>query len=212
MVQGYCLKKYDALFKHLASWGFAVIGNDDPSTGFGISADLTFDHLIEINSDQESLFYGKLDLDKVGITGHSQGGAGVLSALSITEHAKDYLTGVSLSPTHEEMAHAFGWNYDLSKIEAPLLMIAGTKGDFETKSVIPLKMMKAMYDKIPSFKVMMRKIDMEHGQMLYSADGYVTAWFCWQLKGDEKAAEAFRVDGEIMSNPLYQDQRIDNCN
>lgn len=48
--------------------------------------------------------------------------------------------------------------------------------------------------------------------MLYSADGYMTAWFCWQLKGDEKAAKAFRVDGEIMSNPLYQDQRIDNCN
>lgn len=59
---------------------------------------------------------------------------------------------------------------------------------------------------------MMRKIDMEHGQMLYSADGYVTAWFCWQLKGDEKAAKALRVDGEIMSNPLYQDQRIDNYN
>ena len=28
-------KKYKALFKHLASWGFIVVGNDDGSTGFG---------------------------------------------------------------------------------------------------------------------------------------------------------------------------------
>ena len=27
--------------------------------------------------------------------------------------------------------------------------------------------------------------------MLYSADGYVTAWFMWQLKSDQNAAKAF---------------------
>lgn len=38
-------KKYKALFEHLASWGFIVIGNDDGSTGFGKSADETIDYI-----------------------------------------------------------------------------------------------------------------------------------------------------------------------
>ena len=171
-------KKYKALFKHLASWGFVVIGNDDGSTGFGTSSDETIDFIISENSNKDSIF----DV---------------------------YKTAVALSPTHEETAHAFGWNYDLTKITIPVLMLAGTEGDFETQSVIPLEKMKEMYNKIGSTKVMMRRIGAEHGQMLYSADGYVTAWFMWQLQGDEEASKAFIGDNpEINSNTLYQDIKI----
>lgn len=72
-------------------------------------------------------------------------------------------------------------------------MLAGTEGDFETQAVIPIEKMLAMYNKISSSKVMMRRIGAEHGQMLYFADGYVTAWFMWQLQGDEEAAKAFKT-------------------
>lgn len=202
-------KKYKALFKHLASWGFVVIGNEDGSTGFGKSADETMDLMISENSNSNSIFYGKLDLDNIGITGHSQGGAGVFIATSIMEHKYKYKTAVALSPTHEETAHQFGWKYDLTKINIPILMIAGTNGDFETQSVIPIEKMIEMYNKIPSSKVMLRRIGAEHGQMLYSADGYVTAWFMWQLQGDKKAEKAFIGDSpEIINNKLYQDVQL----
>ena len=49
-------KKYKALFKHLASWGFVVIGNDDGSTGFGKSADETIDLIISENSNRTVFF------------------------------------------------------------------------------------------------------------------------------------------------------------
>lgn len=50
---------------------------------------------------------------------------------------------------------------------------------------------------------------MDHGKMLYSADGYVTAWFMWHLQGDQNAAKAFvGDDAELPANPLYQDQQI----
>ena len=50
----------------------------------------------------------------------------------------------------------------------------------------------------------------DHGQMLYYADGYVTAWFMWLLQGDIEAAKAFSGDApELLSNALYQDQQID---
>jgi len=203
-------KKYKALFSHLASWGFIVVGNDDGSTGFGKSADETIDYLKKANGDKDSVLYGKIDVDNIGITGHSQGGAGVFTAISIMEHKEEYKTAVALSPTHEETALAFGWKYDLSKISIPALMIAGTKGDFETQLVMPIEKMIDMYHKIPSSKVMMRRIGAEHGQMLYSADGYVTAWFLWQLQGDKEASKAFIGDyPEILNNKLYQDQKID---
>lgn len=202
-------KKYKALFKHLASWGFVVIGNDDGSTGFGKSADETMDLIISENSNSNSIFYGKLDLDNIGITGHSQGGAGVFTAISIMEHKDKYKTAVALSPTHEETAHQFGWKYDLTKINAPILMIAGTSGEFEMQAVIPIEKMIEMYNKIPSLKAMARRIGAEHGQMLYSADGYVTAWFMWQLQGDEEAGKAFSGDSpEIRNNKLYQDVQL----
>ena len=51
---------------------------------------------------------------------------------------------------------------------------------------------------------------MTHDDMMYSAGGYIMAWFMWQLQGDEYAAKAFIGDSpELMSNQLYQDQRID---
>lgn len=202
-------KKYKALFKHLASWGFVVIGNDDGSTGFGKSADETMDLIISENGNRNSIFYGKLDLYNIGITGHSQGGAGVLTAISIMEHKDKYKTAVALSPTHEETAHQFGWKYDLTKINIPTLMIAGTNGEFETQAVIPIEKMLKMYNKIPSSKVMLRRIGAEHGQMLYSADGYVTAWFMWQLQRDEEAGKAFVGENpEIKNNKLYQDIQL----
>ena len=202
-------KKYKALFKHLASWGFVVIGNDDGSTGFGKSADETINLIISENNNNNSIFYGKLDLDNIGITGHSQGGAGVFTSISIMEHKDKYKTAVALSPTHEETAHQFGWKYDLTKINIPTLMIAGTNGDFETQAVIPIEKMIEMYNKIPASKAIARRIGAEHGQMLYSADGYVTAWFMWQLQGDKEAEKAFIGDSpEISNNKLYQDIQL----
>ncbi len=45
--------------------------------------------------------------------------------------------------------------------------------------------------------------------MLSFADGYMTAWFMWQLQGDTEAANAFIGENpEIMNNKLYQDQQI----
>ena len=178
-------------------------GNDESTSRFWL-------RVKDSMNDKNNVFYQKIDLGNIGITGHSQGGAGVFTSITIMEHKDDYKTAVALSPTMEETAIALGWNYDLSKINIPTLMIAGTKGDFEIKIVIPIEKMIDMYNKIPSQKVMMRRTGADHGQMLYAADGYVTAWFMWQLQGDEEAAKAFVGDSpEIMNNSLYQDQRID---
>ncbi len=200
--------KYKALFEHLASWGFVVIGNEDNESWSGLSSERSLLFLIEESNDPDSIFYGKLDLENVGISGHSQGGVAVFNAITEHKHSHYYKTAVALSPTNEEQAVSVKWHYDLTKIKIPVMLIAGTKGDFETKLVIPLEKMISMYDKLDVDKIMMRKTGYEHGEMLYQADGYVTAWFMWQLQGDGYAAEAFTGENpEIMNNGLYQDQR-----
>lgn len=126
------------------------------------------------------------------------------------ENSTYYKTAVPLSPTNEKLAAALKWHYDLSKLNIPVFLLAGTEGDFEMKTVIPEEDMNLMYDSIPSPKVMARKLECEHGDMLYSADSYVTAWLLWQLQNDETAASAFTGDApEILNNPLYRAQKID---
>lgn len=207
---GVAASKYTAWFEHMASYGFIVIGTEDPSTGKAESFDTTIAYLLKENQNKESKFYQRIDFDKVGVIGHSQGGAGVFSASTKREY-KDYIkTVIALSPAHEEMAHQFGWNYDLTQLKVPTLMLAGDTGDFETQTVLPLEKMKVMFGKIPSsFKVMARRVGADHGQMLYATDGYVTAWFMWQLQGDDTAKSAF-VDeqAEILNNKMYQDVKV----
>ena len=201
--------QYKTVFEHLASWGFIVIGSDDGSCGFGNSADECIDLIFNENLDSKSIFYEKMDTENIGITGHSQGGAGVLAALSVMNNKDCYKTAVVLSPVHEEMSYELGWNYDLTNIQTPIFLLAGTEGKFETETVIPIDKMKEMFEKIPARKSMARKVGMEHGHMLYSADGYVTAWFMWLLKGDENAAKAFWGENpELSTNKLYSDQNL----
>ena len=99
----------------------------------------------------------KLDFDNVGAVGHSQGGAGVFNAISVQDNSAVYKTAVSLSPTNEELADNLGWHYDVTKIHIPIIIFAGTEGDFEMKTVIPTEKLPEIYDKINDPKVMARK-------------------------------------------------------
>lgn len=201
---------YIALFEHLASWGFIVVGNEETESWDGAASEKSLAWLLSENDNPESLFYRKVDRENIGASGHSQGGSGVFTTITEHEHSNMFKTAVSLSPTHEEQAISLKWHYDLTRIKIPILMLAGTEGFFETTVVIPLEKMLAMYEKISSPKAMARRTGAEHGEMLYSADGYVTAWLMWQLQGDTHAAGAFTGDSpEILTNKLYQQQSID---
>ena len=79
---GWVYEKYEATFKHLSSWGFIVVGNDDPSTGLGDSTIKTLNFMINLNKDSKSIFHDKIDIEKIGLSGHSQGGAGVINAIT----------------------------------------------------------------------------------------------------------------------------------
>ena len=195
--------KYPALFRHLASWGFVVLGNEDSSTCTGDSADATLAWLLGENDNPASIFYGRIDTGRIGISGHSQGGVGVFNAVGRQPHRAYYRCAVSLSPTERTLAVALGMDYDPAQARIPTLILAA-----DGKEVIPPAGVSALLDAIPADRAAALRRNTDHGRMLYEADGYVTAWFCWQLRDDPVAARAFLgADAELPHNPLYRDSR-----
>lgn len=208
------ISKYPAVPKHYASWGFIVIGTEEEHAWNGFGAEMSVRHLQRLNDNEQieegkaNIFYQKIDLSKVGIVGHSQGGVGVLNAITAQPHKDTYKAAVSLSPTNKELAHALEWDYDATLVNVPILLISGAGGGDDW--VVTGEQLKSIYRDIPAYKIMARRNNTIHNEVLYAPDGYVTAWFMWQLQGDQNAAKAFAGDGaELLVNPLYQDQQAE---
>ncbi|RCX16407.1 chlorophyllase-like protein [Fontibacillus phaseoli] len=213
---------YRAFFKHLASWGFIAVGNEDGNSRTGASSESSLKFLLELSRDSNSIFYGKVDIDHIGIGGHSQGGVGAINAVTSQDHGNMYkaLYAVSTTSPYWGQENIFGleWSYDLSKVNIPTFMAAGT-GSFdagtaeditatEGQGINPLWSLQANYEALPDFveKIIARKTAVDHSETYQAIDGYMTAWFMWHLQGDEEAGKAFKgSNAEILHNSLYQD-------
>ncbi|MBQ6812477.1 MAG: alpha/beta hydrolase [Agathobacter sp.] len=219
--------QYEAVLKHLASWGFIVVGNEDENSRTGASSAATLDFMLAQNEDENSVFYGHIDTDNIGIAGHSQGGVGAINAVTNQENGRYYKTIFSISATSRFHANELnksgdGWNIEPSKINIPCAMIAGTGlfdagniyqyqevlAEGEAQGICPLWWLEECYHAIPNnnTKVIARQKSKDHGDMLRSADGYMTAWFMYWLQGDEEAGKAFfGENAEIKTNENWKE-------
>lgn len=210
------LSKYPAVAEHFASWGFLVIGTEEEYDWNGFAAELCIRYLELLNENatigdgenrKDNIFFGKIDFERVGIVGHSQGGVGVINAITTQKHSNVFKAAVAISPTNKELAQNLLWDYDAAQIAIPIMLLAGAGGGDDW--VVTGEQLEAIYEDISSDKIMLRRKDTSHGEMLYSANGYVTAWFMWQLQGDAAAGAAFAGDSsEVVKNELYQDQQF----
>lgn len=207
--------RYEPWFSRLSSWGFAVIGNEDPQAGTGETASLTLDYIL--NLPERHPLQDKLDLTRIGLAGFSQGGAGALAAVTEFENGKHFSTVFTGSAAYPVLADNMGWKYDLTKINIPIFMTAGTgKSDdrnvsdpkTEYAGVAPLSSLREGYASIPNtnFKVIARAAGAEHEEMLKRCDGYLTAWMLYQLNNDQEAGKVFiGSDAELLQNSNWTD-------
>lgn len=205
-------KVYMPFFERLASWGFIVVGNDDPQAGNGDTASETLDYMLN-----ESILSDRIDKANMGIIGYSQGGAGALAAITEHENGKLYKTVFTGSAAYPFLATNMGWNYTPANINIPYFMTAatGTSDDLQVEDinkefggVAPLESLVQIYDTMSDnvFKLRARSVGAEHEQMQLKTDAYMTAWMLYWLKGDEQAGATFiGEDAEILSNPSWQD-------
>ena len=197
--------KYKAIFRHLASWGFIVAGNEDEWTWDGRSVDMTLDYLLRANNDANHPFYQRIDTAHVGLTGHSQGGMAVYTAAALFDNSHRYKALCPLSATAKLLGDSLGWSF-LAKIHAPMLMLGGC-GDFDAKLGCPLEHMTQTYDNLLNAPVIMGRIKgTDHGDVLPRGDAYMTAWMRYWLCSDSLAGQCFLGNqAEILTNKSWQD-------
>ena len=197
--------KYKAIFRHLASWGFIVAGNEDEWAWDGRSVDMTLDYLLRANENHDSPFYQRIDTAHIGLTGHSQGGMAVYTSAALFDNSRRYKALCPLSGTAKMLADSLGWAF-LAKIHAPMLL-AGGCGDFDAKMLCPLEHMQQTCDSLLNAPIVMGRIKgTDHGDVLPRGDAYMTAWMRYWLCGDQEAGKCFLGDtAEILSNASWQD-------
>jgi hypothetical protein len=71
---------YGAVLRYIASYGFVVIAANSRFVGNGSAMLHALDFAMAANMDSTSPYYQKLDIDKFGAAGHSQGGMGTAAA------------------------------------------------------------------------------------------------------------------------------------
>ncbi len=209
---------YEPFFKRLASWGFIVAGNQDRQAGSGKTTSETLDYVLSLNKNADSVFCNKVDEDNIAIIGYSQGGAGALRAATEFENSNKYKTIFTGSAAYPLLAKAMNWEYDITKLNIPYFMVAGTgSSDDNGKSidsteemagVCPLEALKFCYNNMSAdaIKLRARAKGAEHQDMLERSDGYMTAWMLYWLKGDTDAGKAFiGENADILNNSNWQD-------
>lgn len=204
---------YEATFEHLATWGFVVIGDDVDSTATGETVAALVDQLDRLEAENGPL-QGKVDLSKIGVSGHSQGAVGAVNAATKSKNAgrfKSLYLASMTAPQVIENLKWTSWRYDVSGVRVPAFILAGT-GSSDSESIAPLASLNKNFDAIggSSAKVVARRKATEHGAMLRNADGYMTAWFRYTLANDARASGVFAGRSpEISSNTLnWQDVRL----
>ena len=197
--------KYKAIFRHLASWGFIVVGNEDEWTWDGKSISKSLDIMLEANANPSSIFYQKVDTTHIGLTGHSQGGMCVLTASSLHANSHLYKALCTQSSTAAILVDSLGSDF-LKDIHAPILMMGGC-GEFETKMLCKMEDLEKTYDRIGSEQRIMGRIKgIDHGDMLPRGDAYMTAWMRFWLCDDAEAGKCFLgPNAEILHNESWQD-------
>ena len=205
MVNGTGLKAlhYHPVFEHLASWGFIVIGNDDSNAWNGLSALVSLDKALCQNSTEGSPLYQRIDLDRIGVVGHSQGAMGAINAATEDDRFKVLYAA---SCPQKSLAKKLGWSYSMKTISIPTMLVAGTK--WIDRHISPLDSLLLLAEELPDTTPMLlgRLKGVEHRYVLHEGDAYMTAWLRHFLTNEADAAAALTCDNpEILNNPRWQD-------
>ncbi|MFI6168376.1 hypothetical protein ACIBCN_16460 [Nocardia sp. NPDC051052] len=223
--------QYSYLLRHLASWGFVVIGTENQKTGSGADIRKSLDYLLAQDDDPASVFYGKLDKAAIGAMGHSQGAAGVLNALRDSGGA--IKTAVPLELPAQHFCSTASTCADTRSLTTGSVFLVNGSADgliSPSQQLVPwqvegLQSNQGYYEATPAnlAKVWGTLNGPNHNDVqgqpdcaaasvpcvtgVYGYLGYPTAWLMAQLRGDATAADIFRAGGEFCTpTPNWHNQ------
>ncbi|GAB2503629.1 alpha/beta hydrolase family protein [Nocardiopsis aegyptia] len=168
---------YRELMLHWASHGFIVAAANTPQSNLGISMRAGIDLLERRDADSGSEFHGRVDLENIGASGHSQGGAA--SIVVGDDPRVDTILPIQPGPLA-----------DIDDVDVPAFLMAGQRD-----SIVFPWLVKRFYgdaDHIPAIYGEVRGAN--HLTVVGDPGPFAaptTAWFRLHLMGDQAAYPEF---------------------
>jgi hypothetical protein len=183
----------------VASHGFLVIAigpmpqEGERGGGRSTSSQLidAIDWAIAQNSDNSSIFYGKIDVSKISVSGMSCGGLQTLETAPDPRVTTAVVCNSGILGGGGGMPGMPALTKDhLAKLHTPTLYLLGGESDIAYNNGMD------DFNRINHVPVFVANMDVGHGGTYSQPHGgefaiVATAWYKWQLKGDKKAGEMF---------------------
>ncbi|MEC0125107.1 poly(ethylene terephthalate) hydrolase family protein [Paenibacillus pabuli] len=182
---------YDQLLRHLAGWGFIVIDTYSQTTGTGKEIMAAIQYMLSENEATVSPFYHRIQKDRVGAAGHSQGSTGVINAHTNFENGNIIKTVVSIALPDLKYCDPEDV-YDTSALKIPFFVLGGTRDFIISPTDSNQLALKNANPDIPTMMAMAKgaahtAIEQDGGQHR----GYLTAWMRYWLMDDVETKGAF---------------------
>ncbi len=184
---------YDGLLKEIAEGGYIVIANGETMAADGTAQRASIDFIIEQNGDSSSIFYKKVNTEKIGAAGHSQGGRSSVNAAAVDSRIDCVL---SLAGSN--------FDYEAELLSTPTLFIAGS-----SDMVVDAGMwIEPAYEICKGPAVYASLKGAIHTRCCTNPSdysGYAVKWFDAWLKNDSNALATFKDGGELSKDSNWQD-------
>ena len=213
-------KNYEHFLRHIASWGFVVVSAQDGGSGDGGTTTDAANYLLRQAGSKGSPFYGAVEGTRVGVAGHSQGGASVISLFAhqrgpftayVAIHPSPFFFSASCCDLVTGLPAPLP--DDLSGGKEGAILYLNSIGDGGADDT------RGMYDRTPDSAIKAFGVltnadhddvmgapdcsNVESGRCVTGAYGYMgygTAWLAWHLQDDPAAPAAFdRTSGEFVA-------------
>lgn len=198
----------------VSSYGFLVIAigpmpqEGERGRGRSTSSQLTdaINWAIAQSKDKSSPYYNKIDTTKIAVSGMSCGGLQTLEVAPDPRVTTAVIYNSGILPTPSSgMAGMPGLTKDqLAKLHTPTLYVLGGETDIAYANGMD------DFKRIEHVPVFVANMDVGHGGTYGQPHGgefaiVATAWYKWQLKGDEEAGKMFKGNPPgLTKNPKWK--------
>lgn len=184
---------YMSLLEKFANAGYVVVADASVMTADGSSQRNSIDFIINEAGNSSSVFYNKIDTQKIGASGHSQGGRSCVNAAQADARIKCIVSIAGASSAEEA-----------NGLKAPTLYLTGTSDLI----VVSSQWVKPSYDATVGRAVYASLKGAVHTTCMTNPEklsGYSISWFDAYLKNDSEAMAVFADGGKLAGDSNWQD-------
>ena len=189
---------YTNLLHGVAARGYVVVASSEMMSADGKAQIAAIDYVFEQSMDENSVLCGKIDPEKIGAFGHSQGGRSSVNAAAADGRISCIVSIAGSSYTSEA-----------SKCSTPALFLTGSSDVVVLSSL----WVKPAYNKVKGPAVYASAKGAIHTTCVTNADKYIdycASWFdAWLLK-DQSAMNRFKSGGMLSKDSNWTDYASKN--